>query len=165
MELKELRTIDQELDELVNLLKLVVDTGASIGFLPPLDVDTARAYWAEVMNPSTLLFIAIIDSTIVGTIQLHLCTKENGQHRAEIAKLMTHPAYRRKGIAKKLMESAEEKAKQLGRSLIILDTREGDPSNILYKSLHYIEVGSIPRFAQSANGELESTIIYYKNIT
>ena len=44
----------------------------------------------------------------------------------------------------------------------MLDTREGDPSNKLYKSLDYQEVGTIPGYAISPNGKLDATVIYYK---
>ena len=44
----------------------------------------------------------------------------------------------------------------------MLDTREGDPSNTLYKSLDYQEAGKIPEYAISPNGNLDATVIYYK---
>jgi ribosomal protein S18 acetylase RimI-like enzyme len=57
------------------------------------------------------------------------------------------------------MQKAEERAKQEGRSLLVLDTREGDRSNYLYTSIGFVEAGRIPRYAQSANGELHATVI------
>lgn len=105
-----------------------------------------------------------MNDIIVGSVQLHLSTKANGTHRAEIAKLMTHSNYRRNGIARSLMQKAEDRAKQEDRSLIVLDTREGDPSNLLYTSMGYIQAGRIPSYAISANGELHATIFYYKVI-
>jgi ribosomal protein S18 acetylase RimI-like enzyme len=105
-----------------------------------------------------------VDGKIAGTVQLHLCKKPNGTHRAEVAKLMTHPDYRKKGIARQLMQDIEIRAKQEYRSLLVLDTREGDPSNLLYQSIGYMEAGRIPNFAQSETGELDTTVLYYKNI-
>jgi hypothetical protein len=60
------------------------------------------------------------------------------------------------------MKAAEERARAESRSLLVLDTREGDPSNLLYTSLGYIEAGRIPGYARSANGELHTTLYYYK---
>jgi ribosomal protein S18 acetylase RimI-like enzyme len=140
----------------------VVEDGASLGFLPPLRRSEATEYWENVLKPEVLLFIAKINNRIIGSVQVHLCTKQNGSHRAEIAKLMTHPNYRRKGIGRSLMQKAEESAKQGGRSLLVLDTREGDPSNYLYTSIGYIQAGRIPCYAKSANGELHATNLYYK---
>lgn len=73
-------------------------------------------------------------------------------HRGEIAKLMIHLAFRRNGIGRLLMQQAEERAKQERRSLLILDTREGYPSNIFYASIGFVETGRIPNYAKSANG-------------
>ncbi|SDN02917.1 Acetyltransferase (GNAT) family protein [Paenibacillus sp. yr247] len=74
------------------------------------------------------------------------------------------PPFRKKGIAKALMVTLENRAKMEGRSLLILDTRAGDLSNILYRSLGYMEAGRIPNIAQSADGSLDATIFYYKLI-
>ena len=153
---------ERQRQQLEKLLIRVVEDGASIGFLPPLAPDTANEYWKSVLQPNVLLFAAKINNQIVGSAQLHLCTKPNGLHRAEIAKLMTHPEHRRKGIARLLMQALEGKAREEGRSLLVLDTREGDPSNALYRSLDFIQAGRIPNFAQSSTGVLEATILYYK---
>lgn len=162
LEIEQLTSIDKHIDELSKLLIKVVDDGASLGFLPPLRSSEAAEYWGNAPNCDVLLLIAKINNRIVGSVQVHLSTKQNGSHRAEIAKLMTHPDYRRKGIGSSLMKRAEEIAKQERRSLLVLDTREGDPSNNLYASMGYILGGRIPYYARSANGELHATNLYYK---
>ncbi|CAG7637192.1 GNAT family N-acetyltransferase [Paenibacillus allorhizosphaerae] len=161
---EQLESIGERLAELAELLMLVVEDGASIGFLPPLKYPDAAEYWGTVLSPNVVLFAATINKKIVGSVQLHLSSKQNGAHRAEIAKLMAHPHYRRRGIGRTLMSMAEERAKQEGRSLLVLDTREGDPSNRLYASIGFIEAGRIPNYARSANGELHATIFYYKEL-
>ncbi|PFK43305.1 GNAT family N-acetyltransferase [Bacillus cereus] len=155
--------IEDHLNELSELLIKVVEDGASIGFLPPIGKVDAENYWETALSPEVILLVATCNNQIAGSVQLQLSTKQNGSHRAEIAKLMTHPDYRRNGIGRLLMQKAEEIAKQKGRSLLVLDTREGDPSNKLYTSLGYIQAGRIPNYAKSANGELAATIFYYKN--
>jgi len=164
VQIEQLTSVEGRLEELSELLIQVVEDGASVGFLPPLSRGEATKYWEHVLSPEVILYIATINGQIAGSIQLHLSTKQNGTHRAEIAKLMTHPTYRRNGVARKLMQQAEERAKEEGRSLIVLDTREGDPSNLLYTSMGYTQAGRIPNFARSANGELHATIFYYKNL-
>ncbi|WP_273126740.1 GNAT family N-acetyltransferase [Metabacillus sp. HB246100] len=156
--------VNEQLVGLSQLLCLVVNDGASLGFLPPLSSDEAIRYWENVVQEEVNLYIALHEETIVGTVQLQFCTKPNGRHRVEIAKLMTHPSYRRMGIARKLMARAEESAKQNEKKLIVLDTRDGDPSNDLYQSLGYIIAGKIPNYAKSANGNLDATVLYFKEI-
>ena len=75
---------------------------------------------------------------------------------------MVHRAARRQGIGRALMQAVEEDARRLARTTLVLDTREGDPSERLYRSLGYIYVGAIPRYARSADGSLDATALYYK---
>ncbi|WP_433772325.1 N-acetyltransferase family protein [Bacillus wiedmannii] len=162
--IEEIKKLENNIEELTKLLKTVVDDGASIGFLPPLEQKEALGYWQTVLAPEVILYVAKINNEVAGSVQLHLVTKPNGIHRAEICKLMTHPKFRRNGIGRTLMQKAEERAKQESRTLLVLDTREGDPSNRLYKSLDYQESGKIPGYAISPSGELDATVIYYKRI-
>lgn len=164
LDIKEIAGIDPYIAQFAELLSVVVEGGASIGFLPPLGLGEAEAYWRSVVAPDVLLLGAFADGALAGTVQLHLCMKANGNHRVEIAKLMTHPRFRRSGIGRALMEAAETIAKEMGKKLLVLDTRDGDPSNLLYTSLGYVKAGSIPHFARSANGELDATNLYYKEL-
>lgn len=156
---------NEDLNSLCSLLIAVVGDGASIGFLPPLSDEDSLGYWEGVLAPDVRLWAARYHGEIVGTVQLHLSTKQNGAHRAEIAKLMVHPQSRRLGTARRLMNVAEQAAVQSNRSLLVLDTRAGDPSNSLYRSLGFVEVGRIPQYARSANGHLHDTVFYYKTLT
>ncbi|GIO68971.1 GNAT family N-acetyltransferase [Paenibacillus sp. FSL M7-1455] len=166
MNILEVTAIDADLlEQLSEVLIAVVGDGASIGFLPPLSKQEAKKYWEQVMSPGVRLWIAEKDGRAAGTVQLHLAMKPNAAHRAEVAKLMVSPEARRRGIARMLMETAEEAARQENRTLLVLDTREGDPSNTLYRSLGFIEAGRIPHFARAADGSLDSTVIYYKEIS
>jgi ribosomal protein S18 acetylase RimI-like enzyme len=107
MKIEELNSIGEHINQLSELLVRVVEDGASIGFLPPMKLSKANKYWKTLLKPEVILFIAKINNEIVGCVQLHLCTKQNGSHRAEVAKLMTHPNFRRNGIGRSLMEKAE----------------------------------------------------------
>lgn len=164
VEVEECNRIAEHVERLSEILVKVVEDGASVGFLPPMEQAEARRYWENVLQPGVILLVAKINNEIVGSVQLHASTKQNGRHRAEIAKLMAHPDYRRKGIGRRLMQAAEARAKQAGRTLLVLDTREGDPSNLLYASLGYKEAGRIPDYARSADGDLHATVFYYKSI-
>ncbi|EHS57102.1 GNAT family N-acetyltransferase [Paenibacillus sp. Aloe-11] len=158
-----IQAVNEELtDTLTRLLIDVVADGASIGFLPPLTYPEAAAYWNRVLEDGVVLWIAEKDGVPVGTVQLHLAQKANATHRAEIAKLMVHPSGRRLGVARQLMKAAEEEALRQDRTLLVLDTRVGDPSNRLYESIGFIEAGVIPGYARSADGQLHATKYYYK---
>jgi ribosomal protein S18 acetylase RimI-like enzyme len=153
---------------LAAVLRDVVDAGASVGFLPPLAPATAAEYWngvvAAIEAGSLVVLVArrVEDGAIVGTAQLDLATRENGRHRAEVAKVMVPRAAQRQGIGRALMLAAEEHARRRGRTTLVLDTRAGDPSERLYASVGWQRVGEIPRYAASAGGRLHATAFYYK---
>jgi hypothetical protein len=52
----------------------------------------------------------------------------------------------------------------MGKSLLFLDTREGDPSNDLYAHLGYREAGRIPDWARDSNGVFSTTVFWYKQL-
>ncbi|GFZ31415.1 acetyltransferase [Clostridium zeae] len=165
IQIREIKQMSEyDLSKLALLLMDVVEDGASVGFLSPISLKVAKEYWISVLSKGVMIWIAEIEGAIVGTIQLHLCQKQNGRHRGEIAKLMVHSSVRRCGVGKKLMEISEKRAIAEGISLITLDTRSGDASNLLYKSFEYIEVGKIPNYAESTNGQLHETTFYYKKL-
>ena len=152
---------------LVALLRDAVDSGASIGFLPPLSEGEALEYWrsvrAAVAEGSRVLFAARdAAGETIGSAQLDLALRANGRHRAEVAKVMVHRRARRQGVGRALMLAAEAEARRLGRSTLVLDTRHGDPSEILYRSLGWERAGEIPRYARSADGTLHTTAFYFK---
>ena len=154
------------LPELITLLQDAVASGASVGFLPPLSEEEARAYWASVLEDiaqqKRVLLIARHSEQVVGAVQLELATKPNARHRAEVQKLFVLQRERKRGIGRLLMEAIEPIARELGSTLLVLDTRLGDNAERLYRKLHYREVGVIPFYAQNALGILEATIIFYK---
>ena len=151
-------------ETLTALLIEVVGQGASVGFLNPISPADARAYWQGVLAPHVTLLVAEQQGKLVGTAQLHAAQQPNASHRAEVCKLMVHPAAQRRGIARALMEKLESSARAGGRTLLVLDTRSGDVSSDLYRSLGYVEVGRIPRYARSSSGQLDSTVLFYKEL-
>ncbi len=154
------------LPELVTLLQEVVNLGGTVGFMPPLSNQEATAYWQGVARaleePFRVLLVAEDGHEIVGTVQLELCDRSNGRHRAEVMKVMVHPSRRNRGIGAQLMRAIELEAGRASRTTLVLDTRQGEPSERLYASLGYIRAGTIPEYAMSADGTLHATVYMYK---
>jgi GNAT superfamily N-acetyltransferase len=153
-----------ETADLCEVLIACVNNGASLGFHAPLSREVAEAWWERLPRPGVTLLGAEADGRIGGTVQLHAAESANGAHRVEVSKLLVHPAWRRRGVASKLMIAAEKIATDQGKLLIVLDTREGDPSNLLYASVGYTQGGRIPDWARDAAGELTATIFWYKQL-
>jgi ribosomal protein S18 acetylase RimI-like enzyme len=155
-------------DDLVELLGDVVNGGGTVGFLPPLSAGEAAAYWREVRKAlergSRRMLVARQAGRVVGTVQLDLATQTNGRHRAEVMKVMVHREARRRGLGRKLMAAVERTARDEGRSLLVLDTRRGEPSEAFYAALGYERAGVIPNFAESADGTLHATVLFCKEL-
>ncbi|UOQ72617.1 GNAT family N-acetyltransferase [Hymenobacter cellulosilyticus] len=155
-----------QIPALTALFQDALDSGAALGFLAPTAPGELEAYWQEVAEAvaegNRILLVADDNGQLLGTTQLDLATKSNGLHRAEVCKVMVHTQARRQGIARRLLEAVEEKARQRQRTTLLLDTRQHDPSEQLYQRLGYVAGGVIPDFARSSSGELHATVIYYK---
>ena len=153
---------------LARILVRCVDAGAAISFLPPLAMEPARAFWrgvaGGVARGERILLAAWLDGVMVGTVQLDLAMPQNQPHRADLAKMMVHPDARRRGIAGLMLARAEAEAAAAGRTLLVLDTREGDLAESLYRSARWTEAGRIPGYALSADRTPHATVYFYKEI-
>lgn len=162
-------TIKDHLPELATLLNACVADGASVNFVLPHTVDDSLTFWSDKVQPALMagaliLLIVKVEGSIAGSVQLDSDTPPNQPHRAEVAKLLVHPDFRRRGIARKLMIEIEKHAKRLGRTLITLDTA-GDNAERLYLSLGYERAGIIPNYAKNPlEDRYDSTTIMFKNL-
>ena len=162
--------VSEEIAMLAGVLHACVHAGASVSFVLPFPMRDAIAFWRDKILPavessSCCVLMARSGERIIGTVQLDLATPPNQAHRAEARKLLVHPEWRRRGIARRLMLEIEEWARELGRSLITLDTVSGGLAEPLYESIGYVPVGVIPRYARKADSEeLEGTVVMYKEL-
>lgn len=158
----------EDIAALAKLLQATVEAGASVGFLAPLEEGEARAYWQAVGGalggPALRCWVAEMNGQPVGSVQLAPCLRANGRHRAEIQKLMVHPAHRRAGIAAGLMQAAEDAAHAQGCTLLVLDTEAGSPAERFYRHLGWEAVGDIPDYALTPDGQLLTTRYFYKRL-
>jgi ribosomal protein S18 acetylase RimI-like enzyme len=161
----------RHLPELGALLRACVHDGASVGFVMPYSVEESEAFWRDKVLPALrsgalLLFVARQGDAIAGTVQLDYDTMPNQRHRAEVRKLLVHPAARRQGVARALMTELERHAHRMRRSLLTLDTRTGDHAEPLYTALGYRTAGVIPGYARGSHDEdrFDATTIMYKTL-
>jgi acetyltransferase len=152
----------------VELLLDAVNSGASVGFLEPLPDDEAAAYWdgvfADIEVGSRLLLVVRDDQRILGSVQIAIPDKPNARHRAAVEKLLVHTSARRQGLGTLLLTAAENAAIQLGRTLLVLDTRAGDPAGRLYEKLGYVRIGVIPGYALAPTGRPQAAAFYYRDL-
>ena len=155
------------IEALCALLIDAVHSGASVGFLAPMAHDTAARYWKQAfgaLGEGLVLWVAEKDGEVVGSIQLAPCLKENGRHRADVQKLFVLRAFRGQGVSSRLLATAEDHARSLGCSLLVLDTLRGSFAEKVYDHHGWQRAGEIPDFAASPDGKLFPTVYYYKRI-
>jgi GNAT superfamily N-acetyltransferase len=156
-----------QLAQLASVLVDCVEGGASVSFMLPLSPDRALAYWQGVADDVTrgdrVLLVAADEAGICGTVQLALSLPENQPHRADLAKMLVHRRARRRGIGAALMQAAEEEARLLGKTLLVLDTASAEAER-LYERQGWIRCGAIPGFALLPAGGLCATTLFYRQL-
>jgi GNAT superfamily N-acetyltransferase len=158
--------LDAQLDALARVLEDCVAGGASVGYMWPFSHADARAAFEEfadkVARGRRLILAAFEDGELVGTVQVILGVTPNQSHRGEIARLLVRRSARRRGIARALMERAEEEARAEGKTLLVLDAvTDGDAAR-LYQRLGWTTVGVIPNYALYPDGRPCDTTVFWK---
>ena len=168
IEIKPLTASPAVCEQLTDMLVDVVAAGGSVSFMHPLESDRARAFWngalAAAARGERIVLGALDNGELVATVTLLLDFPPNQPHRAEIAKMMTRPSHRGRGIATKLMRVAEALAVQHRRTLLVLDTAAEEGASALYERIGFTLAGTIPDFAFKPHGGLTATMVYWKRI-
>ncbi|MFN3523193.1 MAG: GNAT family N-acetyltransferase [Phenylobacterium sp.] len=159
-----------ELEALGEILHACVHDGASVGFVLPFSRQAAREFWTGAVWPALetgerRLFLARLDGEVVGTAQLCLAAMPNQTHRADVSKVLVHPAAQRRGIGRALMQTVEATARAERRTLLTLDTLTGDKAEGLYAGLGFELAGRIPDYARDTRvNELRATSVMFKRL-
>lgn len=153
--------------ELAEVLRDCVEGGASVGFMLPLAPGRPEAFWRQVVAGVAAgerhLFVAEDEvGRICGTLSLVVDMPDNQPHRADVSKMLVHRRARRRGIAERLLRALESRARELGRTTLVLDTVTGSDASRLYERLGWQKAGDIPHYALMPGGAPCSTTYYFK---
>ena len=151
-------------EALGRLLADCVEQGASVSFLSGLTAARACDWWAgQLARDDGRRLVAAFDRQgLCGVVQVIPAGTENQPHRGDVAKMLVAPRARRQGLGGALLAAAEACARQMGLSLLVLDTVTGGEAERLYAKGGWTPVGSIPGYALSTDGRPEATTIFYK---
>ena len=154
--------------ELAELIVRAVAHGASINFTAEVTSELAAGWWRAridaVASGQTTAFVAVADDRIVGSTLLVRSLNQNSPHRAEIGKVIVDPGVRRRGIARALMQAAEDRARADGRWLLVLDTVTDSPADSMYRALGWQETGIVPDYALLPNGRPWPATFFWKRL-
>jgi GNAT superfamily N-acetyltransferase len=159
------------IEGLADLLLDAVEGGASVGFMLPLPRAKAVAYWQSILDSASrgerIVLVAEdpASGTILGTVQVVLAMPDNQPHRGDLAKMQVHRRARRRGLGEQLMRAAEAAAREVGKTLLVLDTATGSDAERLYTRLGWQRVGVIPDYALWPGGGLCSTTVFYRRLS
>jgi len=153
---------------LVDLFVANVNAGASLGYVAPLARGDALRYWlslrGDLHSGARLLLVARVDGRIVGSGQLLMPQWPAALHRAELQKLFVTPDLKGRGIGRRLVAELHAAARRQQRSLLILNTRSGEPPVAFYKKLGYREAGVIPGYIRTGTDVRHASMMLYQEL-
>ncbi len=151
---------------LAEVLLDCVQGGASVSFMADMTRDEAETFWIGVAEAAAddgrAVLVAEDEEGLLGVVEVIPAGAPNQPHRADIAKMLVHRRARRRGVGEALMRAAEAAARDMGKTLLTLDTVTGGVAERLYARLGWVTVGSIPDYALMPDGELCATTLFYK---
>ncbi len=157
-----------DLNDLCDATDEAVKAGGGFGWVVLPSSDILDSYWKGVLAmPTRLLFVARLDGVICGTAQL-ITPPRNNEAQSFAVTLTTNfvVPWARKGhgLARKLLEKVENKAREEGYSVINLDVRETlDTAIKFYEGMGYVHYGTHPYYARVDNKIIKGRY-YYKVI-
>lgn len=122
----------------------VVQIDTAAGILLPW---SPNAYARELLKQTTFCWVAEVDGHLAGSLTLWDVAGEG-----EIANVAIHPDFWRQGIGRALVQTALDKAAELGMERVMLEVRaSNEPAQTLYRAFGFTEDGR--RKGYYANGE------------
>ena len=122
----------------------VVAIDSAAGILLPW---SPNAYARELLKQTTFCWVAEVNGRLAGSLTLWDVVGEG-----EIANVAIHPDFWRQGVGRALVQTALDKAAELGFPRVMLEVRaSNEAAQTLYRSFGFEEDGR--RRAYYANGE------------
>lgn len=156
-----------DLNDLCDATDAAIEGGGGFGWVSLPNRDILERYWQGVLAmPARILFVARLDGVICGTCQLWKPPAQNEAqaHSVQLTTNFVAPWARGHGLAKMLLEQAEETALEEEFAVINLDVRETHEQAItLYESMGYVQFGVHP-YSVRLPDRIVKSFYYYKLI-
>jgi ribosomal protein S18 acetylase RimI-like enzyme len=157
-----------DLNDLCDAAEAAIRDGGGFGWLRSPDHDVLESYWGGViLIRERHLLVGRLDGVIAGSCQI-LTPTRNNEAQSFACNLTTNfvaPWARGHGLSAKLIQAAEEHARDSGFQVLNLDVRETQIAAIrLYEGLGYVRFGSHPYYARVAGRDVAGHF-YYKTLS
>lgn len=140
-----------DLNDLCDATDAAVESGGGFGWIKPPAREVMERYWKGVLVvPERHLIVARRDDVVCGAVQVIEPSRHNEAQAfcANIVACFTAPWARGQGAGRKLMETAEQLAIEMGYKVMQVDVRETQVHAIeLFEKLGYVRWGVNPAYA------------------
>ena len=157
-----------DLHDLCDAAEAAIRDGGGFGWLQPPPRHTLESFWkGVVLIKERDLFVGRLDGVIAGSCQIQRPPRNNEAQRFACTQttFFVAPWARGHGLARKLIEAAEDHARTAGFQVLNLDVRETQRAAIMmYERLGYTKFGEHPHYAL-AGGRVIKGMFYYKLLT
>lgn len=156
-----------DLNDLCDATDAAIDAGGGFGWIAPPPREILERYWRGVLVvPERHLLLARLDGIVCGAAQLVEPSRHNEAQAfsATLAGAFIAPWARGRNAGRRLTETAEKLALELGYKVLQLDVRETmAPAIRMYEKMGYQKWGTNPAYAL-VDGRLLAGYHYSKTI-
>jgi ribosomal protein S18 acetylase RimI-like enzyme len=141
-----------DLEDLCDAAAAAIADGGGFGWVKAPPRHIMETYWKGVLLvPERELFVSRLDGTICGSAQLARPPRHNEAQAfaAQLSSNFIAPWARGHGLARRIVQTVEDAARDAGFSILNLDVRTTQGAAIqLYESLGYERWGTHPVYAR-----------------
>jgi ribosomal protein S18 acetylase RimI-like enzyme len=156
-----------DLEDLCEATVAAIEEGGGFGWVKAPARIVLHSYWNGVLLvPERVLFVARLNGTICGAVQL-VAPPKNNEAQAFAAQLTGNflaPWSRGHGLARRMVEAVEEAARAAGFAVLNLDVRATQEVAIgLYETMGFQRWGEHPAYAR-VDGKVITGYFYFKRL-
>lgn len=157
-----------DLNDLCDATDAAIEAGGGFGWINLPAREVLERYWRGVLVvPERHLLVARVDGIVCGATQLIEPSRHNEAQAfsASILAAFVAPWARGRGAGRKLMETAEQLALEMGYKVLQVDVRETQTAAIsLFESAGYRKWGENPAYAY-VNGRMVRGLHFAKMLS
>ncbi len=163
-----LRAFDgDDLEDLCEATVAAIEDGGGFGWVKAPARRVLESYWnGVVLVPERALFVARLNGTICGAVQL-VAPPKNNEAQAFAVQLTGNfltPWSRGHGLARRMVEAVEDAARVGGYAILNLDVRATQEAAIgLYETMGFQRWGEHPAYAR-VDGKVITGYFYFKRL-
>jgi ribosomal-protein-alanine N-acetyltransferase len=86
-----------------------------------------------------------------------------GFEEEELLLFAVAPAYRQRGIGKRMLQRFADAARNRGNCRLLLEMRSGNPAESLYRAFGFVPIGLRPKYYRTPNGDRIDAITFAKS--